>query len=50
MLKECMLDMNVLDVMNQTDDIFWFARHKVDNKEHWVKVQLNLQKWVFGMV
>ena len=22
MLKECMLDMNVSDVMNQTDDIF----------------------------
>ena len=36
MLKECMLDLDMLGVMNQTDDVFWFARHKVDNKEDWV--------------
>ena len=36
MLKECMIDKDILGVLNQTDDVFWFAKHKVDDKKKWV--------------
>ena len=35
-LKECMLDLDMSGVLNQTDDIFWFAKHKVDDRDKWV--------------
>lgn len=36
-LKECMIDKDILGVLNQTDDVFWFAKHKVDDKNKWVQ-------------
>lgn len=35
-LKECMIDKDILNVLNQTDDTFWFAKHRVDDKKKWV--------------
>jgi ketosteroid isomerase-like protein len=36
-LKECMIDKDMLGVLDQTDDTFWFAKHKVDDKKKWVE-------------
>ena len=36
-LCERVNDMRFEDVLNKSDDVFWFARHSVGNKETWVK-------------
>jgi hypothetical protein len=36
-LAECTNDKRFDKVLNKTDDVFWLARHTVDNKEKWVE-------------
>ena len=43
-LKECMIDTNVMGVLNETDDVFWFAKHKVDDVKHWVNSAVETTK------
>ena len=43
-LKERTNDIDMLKVLNQTDDIFWFARHTVDDKKSWVESAMAGQK------
>ena len=42
-LCECSNDMRFQQILNKTDDVFWVAKHSVDNKENWVKAMKSQQ-------